>query len=601
MRVLLFLLKCLVGLFASVGFLLVAGAIAVGLFVDREDLRWAAVGEKLPERSVLLLDIGDGLVEARPQGLLARASLGRTLVLQDLLAALEAARHDPRVAGLLVDVGRGNLGLAQVQELRDAVAAFRVDGKFTMAFAESFGEAGDGTSLYYLASGLGEVWLQPSGDLDLTGFQLESPFLRDALDKIGVLPRIDQREEYKGIANTLTASALPAPQRANLQRLVDSWLDQVTRGIAGDRGLDAAAVRRLVDLGPYLAEAALAEKLVDRLGYWDQLVESALDAAGEDAEIVEIADYDRQRRHEKQSGPVIALIYGQGEIALGDGESDPLTGRLTMGSDTLADAFSEATEDEEIEAIVFRIDSPGGSYVASDTIWREVARAHEAGKPVIVSMGNVAASGGYFVAAPADRIVAQPGTLTGSIGVAGGKMVAAELWAKLGVNWDGVTAGANADIWSMNRDFSAAGWQRLQEGLDRTYADFLDKVTRGRALPAERVRSAAKGQVWTGEDAHKLGLVDELGGLSTAIVLARRAIGVADGDPAELRVLPEPSDGFGSFLESALAERIGTAPLALLQGLARAGRLLAPAVELIEGLSADPRARSLRAGPVIHR
>ena len=595
MRIVLFLLKCLVGVFATLGFLLVAGAAALVLLWDDVDL-WTARGVEVPEAAVLTLDLSAGIIETRPDNPLARVGRGHVPVMREVLAALDAAGRDARVRGLFARLGRGPLGLAEVQELRDAVKGFRRSGKFAVAFAESFGEAGDGTLHYTLASAFDEVWLQPSGDLDLTGLFLESPFLRGALDKIGVTPRLAQREEYKGMMNTFTDDALPEPQRRNLQRLVDSWLEQIVTAVAEDRGLTPERVSALVDRAPYGAAEALEHGLVDELGYWDQAAESALERAGDDADTISLADYARQLDDPAADGAVVALVYGLGPVTLDESENDPFFGRVVMGADTVARAIRDAVEDEDVKAILFRIDSPGGSYVASDVIWREVQRARDKEVPVIVSMSNLAASGGYFVAAPAHRIVAQPATVTGSIGVVGGKLVLTGLWDKLGITWDGVKAGANADVWSGNRDFSEAGWAYLQDSLDRTYADFTNKVADGRGLTIERVREIAKGQVWTGRDAKERGLVDALGGYATALDLAREAAGIAPEAPLELRVFPERRDPIEALIEDALAGELESPAIkALARTLARVMRALAPLVEAMETLRADPRAARLRA------
>ncbi len=594
MRVVVFLLKCLVGLFAAVGFVVVVAVLWLGAIVSEAAL-WEQVSpeREVPDITVLALDFAGGVIETRPDNPLARAARRDVVVMRDSLAALEAAGRDPRVKGLVARVGRGPLRIAQIQELRDAIKGFRDQGKFTLAFAETFGEAGDGTRHYYLASAFDQVWLQPSGDLDLTGLLLESPFLRGALDKLGIEPQLGQREEFKCAMNTLTDTGLPEPQRRNLQRLVDSWLGQIAADVAETRGLAPDRVRALIDGGPYMAEDALEANLVDRLGYWDELGETVEQEAGEDAEILALADYARAREAEEPDGPVVGLIYGLGPVQLDGRDADPAFGPPVMSADTVSQAISDALDDEEVAAIVFRIDSPGGSYVASDVIWREMQRAREEGKPVIVSMGGLAASGGYFVALPAQKIVALPGTVTGSIGVVAGKLVLSGLWDKLGVNWDGVQAGENAGIWSMNRAFTGADWQRLNDRLDSTYADFTAKVAAGRGLPVEKVQQAAKGQVWTGEDALSLGLVDELGGFRRAVALAAEAAGAA---PEEVRLkrFPAERDPFKALIEDTLGAAVNSPdPGALLRALSRLVRALEPLVEAAERLRADPRGRSL--------
>ena len=582
MRLIMFILKCVVGLLASLGFLIVAAVVALAVWADGAK-RWVAAEPEIADRSVLSLDLSDGLVEARSDNPFAQLSLGHVLTLREAVEALEAAGEDPRVQGLVARLGIGELGIAQVQELRQAIGEFRETGKFTIAFAESFGEGGNGTLHYYLASAFGEVWLQPSGGFDVTGLALETPFLREALDKLGIVPRLGQREEYKGAMNTFTDRELPAPQRENLQQLLDSWLGQVARDIAAARGGDEGAVRAAIDSAPHPAAAALDSGLVDRLGYWDEVSDAVTAEAGDDVEFLALATYAKAHDPLPTPGPTVALIYGLGPVVLASSDDGGVFGDGgVMASDAVSEAIATAVEDPEIDAIVLRIDSPGGSYVASDVIWREVQLAREADKPLIVSMSNMAASGGYFVAAPAHKIVALPGTVTGSIGVVSGKLVFTGLWDKLGINWDGVEAGAAARYWSMNRDFSPEEWARLQDSLDRVYADFTGKVAEGRSMAPEDVAAAAKGQVWTGEDARELGLVDELGGLKAALALAAEAAG-QPGERPRVKVLPEPRDPFKALLEDLLAGQIEMASLrALVQDLTRLAAAFRPLMDAME-------------------
>jgi len=590
----LFLLKSLVGLFATLGFLMVAAVVA-GVVLWRQGGGLERFTEEVPETTVLSLDLSQGLLEAKPDNPLARITLRDTMEMRQFLDALQAAGRDPKVKGLVARLGRGSLGVAQIQELRDAIAAFHGQGKFAVAFAESFGEGGHGTLHYYLASAFQQVWLQPSGDLDMTGLAFESPFLRTALGRLGIEARVGQREEYKGAMSALTDSQMSEPQRQNLQRLVDAWIGQIARGVAEGRGLAPEDVLKLIDQAPFDGEAALGHGLVDRLGYWDQVADAVLDQAGDTSELLSLADYERLRDKPEAEGAVLALVFGLGPVVLDQGENDPVFGRVVMGADTVAAAIADAVEDSEVEAIVFRIDSPGGSYVASDAIWREVQKAREAGKPVIVSMGNLAASGGYFVAAPAHTIVAQPGTVTGSIGVVAGKLVLSGLWDKLSINWDGVQAGANANFWSMNQDFSPEAWARLQGFLDRTYEDFTSKVAQGRGLDRDRVLQIAKGQIWSGEDALRLGLVDELGGLDRAFALAREAAGLPSDAAYQIQVFPEQLDPIEQLLRDALGGNIeGLGAGGLVRALARVTRAVLPLVEAWEQIRADPRSRAVQ-------
>jgi protease-4 len=586
MRALRFLFRLLFVALATLGGIVVALAL-VALLGWRLLHQLAA---PVPDRVLLTLDTADGVAEAEPRNILQRLSQGKALPLRTLVAALDAAGHDDRVRGIMVRVGHGEIGMARIQEIRDALLAFRQRGKLAACFAEDFGEAGDGTLHYYLASACDEVWLQPSGELGLVGFTLETPFLKDALDKLGIVAQMDHREEFKGAVNSLTSSTMPAPQRENMQGLVESWIAQVARGIGEGRRMAAADVRALIDRGPLQANEAVQAKLVDKLGYRDE-AETAVENRVGGAEALSLADYARALPEPPGGAPRIALVYGIGPIQPGGDDETPL-GNTIMAADSMRDALAAAIDDPAVKAIVLRIDSPGGSYVAADTIWRQVDRARRQNKPVIVSMGNVAASGGYFVAAPARAIVADPGTLTGSIGVFGGKIVLQGLWQNLGIGWDGVQAGANAGIDSPNRPFSPSGWQHLEATLDRIYADFLGRVASGRKLTPDATRAVAKGQIWTGIDARERGLVDELGGLSTAIRLARGAAGIAAGAPVAIEQFPAPEGGLQLLLQHLAAGGVHVLGLdGALAGLARWGALL----DEIAGASAGP---SLRLPPL---
>ena len=536
-------------------------------------------GERaVPDRVVLELNLEQPLMETMPDDPLAQLALRDKQALRDITDALQAARTDKRVLGLVARIGTAPLGMAQIQELRDAISAFRATGKFAIAYAETFGEAGSGNHGYYLASAFEEILLQPSGDVGLVGLRAESMFVRGLLDKLGVIPRMDHRKEYKNAMNMLTETRYTAAHREATQAIIDSAFSQIVRGIAHGRGLEEARVRALIDRGPFLGPQALEAGLVDALAYRDEVLTRVGARTGDKAELLFANHYLRRAGRPHQTGRnAVALIYGVGAVTRGTSNYDAGFGGVTMGSDTVAAAFRAAVEDEDVKAIVFRIDSPGGSYVASDTIWRETVRAREAGKPVIASMGNVAGSGGYFVAMAADKIVAQPATITGSIGVLAGKALTSGLWDKLGISWDAVQTSANANLWSGLSDYSPAQWQQFQGWLDRIYEDFTGKVANGRKLPLEEVLKVAKGRVWTGEDAKAHGLVDELGGMETALRLARQAAGLPEDEAVRLQLYPKPR----TLLEALTGEgpeRSGTLPEA---ALAEALAVIEPMAQLL--------------------
>lgn len=494
---------------------------------------------------ILELDLTEGIVETPPADPVSAILSMRRTNLRDVLDGLRRARSDSRVRALVVKVS-GGIGLALVQELREAVQALREAGKLTVAWAETYGEGGRGTVPYYLATAFDKIYLQPTGEVGLTGVALEEPFFAGALEKAGIQPRFGKRHEYKTMANTFMEKTYTPEHEESSRRLVTSLGEQITAGVAAARGLPEEKVRELIDRGPFLADEALAEKLVDRLAYRDEVYAALREEFGEDAQLRFVSRYNRahglaSRLPQPGRQDMVALINGHGPIRLGrSGRGGPLPGSgPAMGSDTIGAAFRAAVRDDRVKAIVFRVNSPGGSAVASDAIWREVVLARRAGKPVIVSMGNVAASGGYYVSMAADTIVAQPGTLTGSIGVVVGKAVVSGLLDRVGIGLGAVADGDHARMLSATKDFSDSEWERVNASLDRIYDDFTAKVAEGRDLPRERVHELARGRVWTGADAKDNGLVDELGGIDTALDLARKKAGLASDAP--IRVYPHTS------------------------------------------------------------
>ncbi|MEU0569866.1 signal peptide peptidase SppA [Nonomuraea sp. NPDC005983] len=482
---------------------------------------------------VLELDLTEGLTEGPPTDPLAAVLSMRKTRLSDVLSGLRRARQDSRVKALIVKIGGNPLGLAMVQELREAVSRFRASGKLTVAFGETFGEFGSGTVPYYLASAFERVYLQPSGDVGLTGVAVEQRFVKNALTKLGVGYEMGQRHEYKTAANTFTQDHMTEAHRESTTRIVESVTEQLVAGIADGRRLDPAKVRELIDRGPFIGAEALEAGLVDGLAYRDEVYDEVKQAAGGEAQLLFVSRYARAAAVRKLPNPTadgLALIHGTGQIRTGRSGRSPLGGSGAMGSDTVSAALRAARRDEHVKAVVFRVDSPGGSYVASDTVWREVVLTRRV-KPVIVSMGDVAASGGYFVSMAADVIVAQPGTLTGSIGVFGGKPVLSELLERIGITSEQVAEGANAGMFSTTRAFSPEQWERVNAWLDRIYDDFVGKVAQCRELTRDRAHELARGRVWTGADALSGGLVDELGGLDDALGLARKRAGLADDAP----------------------------------------------------------------------
>jgi protease IV len=519
------------------------------------------------------------------------------LALRQAIAAIHRAAEDPRVAGLIARVQLAASPPAAVQELREAIAAFSAV-KPSLAWAETY----PGTLSYYLASAFSEVWMQPSGSVGLIGFASNATFLRTALDKAGIDAEFVARGEYKSAANVFTEEGFTEAHREAVTRMLESLQDQVWQGIAESRKIDVAGLDALADRAPLLRDDAVAAGLVDRIGFRDQAHARIAELVG--VEDISVQDADPEKlgprlnltRYAATSRsrlmppappipgrrpkPTFAVITLQGPIVNGRGGPQFLPlGNSSVGGDTIAAALREAAGDDSVSAIVLRIDSPGGSVTASETIWREVARARERGKPVVASMGSVAASGGYYAAMAADAIVANPATITGSIGVITGKLVFRDLKERFGVVSDAVRTNANADAWSTDVPFTAQQRADREAEADLIYADFVQRVADGRNLTAEAVNAVAQGRVWTGADALERGLVDELGGLRTAVRRAKILAGL--DEDAEVRVATFP----GSSLLQLVRPRASSQPAAAslpdaLGGLL--GRTVAAIVENLE-------------------
>jgi protease IV len=527
--------RVIVGFFAAVGALVVLLFVVAGV----AGLWLKPAAPTLPEKIVLQIDLTRGLADGPDENPLMQILAGGQSTMRDFLQAIGNAANDPRVKGLFARIGSDDLGLAETQQVRDAIAAFRSKGKFAVAFADSFGEFGPGTRPYYLATACDQIWLQPMGSVGLTGLYSEVPFLRGTLDLLGIVPQFDHREQFKTAFNSLTDTAMTPAQREETESLIASIGGQIVAGIAAGRKLAPDTVRAAIDRGPLLDREAVQARLVDRLGYRDEAAAAARKRAGDGAELVPLSTYATAGGPPPE-GPTIALIYGSGLIVRGRGGANPLAAADEMPADDIAHAFRDAERDPRVQAILFRIDSPGGSVVASETIWRAVVEARQRGKPVIVSMGDVAGSGGYYVAAAADKIVSEPATLTGSIGVLAGKLVVTDFLKKLGVSIDSAQLGANAALFSATSEFTAEGHARLEAFLDADYRGFKNHVAAGRHMTQDAVEAVAKGRVWTGEQAKARGLVDALGGYGTALRLARQAARISALAPIKLAVYPRP-------------------------------------------------------------
>lgn len=536
--------------------------------------------------STLVLRPSGTLQEHSPDDVLQFVSRDTQPTLQRYIEALTQAKADARVkAVLLRPRGLQSPFWGKVQELREAVLDFRRSGKPVVALLE-YGTEQE----YYLASAADRIILVPSAELALTGIATYELFLRGTLDWLGTFPDLQHVGDYKTAVNTFTERTFTPAHREMSTALTSDLYRQLVDGIAEGRRTTPSAVRALVDRGPFTAEEALEAGLVDAVGYDDQLDDLAPQLrARPDGEIewLEIARYETDDDAPLfGSRPRIGVIYASGTIVSGRSSYDPLNGPV-LGSDTLVHHIRDARRDRSLRAVVLRIDSPGGSTVASDVIWRELTLLTEGpgARPLIVSMSDLAASGGYYLAMAGDAIVAQPGTLTGSIGVFGGKYVVAGTLEKLGANMEATSEGAHAQMLSPARPFSDEERDLLQASMQRFYDRFVERVAEARQTTPAKIDQIAQGRVWTGAQARDRGLVDRLGGLSTALQMARERAGLARDAAIELVVFPPKRPWYellGDRLQQAGVPPGGSAEAALvplLSGPQRVavGTLLAPA------------------------
>ncbi len=531
--------RALITLMAIVGgFTLLSVCVLVGLGL----WLWNSAPESaIAETNLLKLDLSGTLPDA-PTADPVAALLGEpTQGLLSIVETIDRAAADPRVSGLIVDVSQARPSMVAAQELRAAITRFRAAGKHTAAFADSFSDHERATQAYFLASAFEQIWLQPSGTLDVTGFRSESPFFADLLKTIGVQPEFFQRHEFKGASDSFRLSRMDPNIRAMLTALLQDLHRQTVEGIATSRNLDQAAVASAMARAPLFSSEALALTLIDRRGYRDQMIAASRRAVGGGKPLLDFSVYAAETRPSAppDETPIIAVINLQGPIMRGKAPDSALGGDQVYG-DSVAAIIDRAARDHRVAAILLRIDSPGGSYVASDTIWQSVKMARAGGKKVVASMGGVAASGGYFIAMAADHIVAEPATITGSIGVVGGKFVVAPLLEKLGIQVEAIETAPNAGFYSLTQPFTPAQRARFDDMLDRIYADFTNRVSTDRKLDPTKIDSLARGRVWTGAQALELGLVDSLGGVQDAVLAARKLAELPDGKFVSAIPYPAP-------------------------------------------------------------
>ena len=500
---------------------------------------FASRGPDVADQSILVMRPGGALVESRPDDPLAQVLGDEGVSVRGMIASLRKAKRDPRITAVLLRPSAVQTPFwAKLQELRDAMVDFRESGKPVIAFLEYGGDRE-----YYLATGASQIFLLPASPLDVSGIASYEVFLRGALDKIGAQPDFLQIGPYKTAPNQLTQTGMTPEHRAMSEWLNRDLYEQLVLSIAQARRKTPGEVRALLDEGPFAPQDALRAGLVDGLAYLDQLDDqvAALRAEGAGDRFVEESEYQRVGEGSAGINPQsrIAVLTAAGVITSGKSAFDPLNGAI-VGSDTVVEQIRQIRDDESIRAIVLRIDSPGGSATASDVIWRELMITRDANprRPIIASMSDLAASGGYYIAMPAHVIVAQPGTLTGSIGIFGGKIAIGGTLDKIGVATETIASGRNATLGSPFEPFTPDQRDKLMAYMRVFYDDFVRKAAASRRRSVEEIDAVAQGRVWTGQQARQQGLVDMLGGLDTAVAVAKERAGIPADEDVELVSYP---------------------------------------------------------------
>lgn len=532
--------------------------------------RWAFFsGPALSWNSELVLDLSGSIVEQEPPDISSFFLGTRPLVLHEIDDAIDQARDDSHIRGLVVRIAPMDTGWAKLEEIHRHLLDFRSSGKPSICY---LGYDGEENEEYYVATGCDQIWLTPTNPLDIRGMVAEATFLRGTLDKLHIVPNFLHIAEFKTATNEFSEKKFTPAHREEVTSLLDDLYNQYLNEVSSARDMSRADFSALVQAGPFLAQDALQKKLVDHLGYWDQIGEYFRRRTGS-WNPTGFAQY-RQTLSDG-SGPRIAIIYASGEIVSGASQYSS-TGGEVMGGNSVSAEIRRARKDPSIRAIVLRVDSPGGSSLASQVIRREVQLA-ERSKPVVVSMSDLAASGGYWISMSADKIVADPDTITASIGVFSGKMNIEGLYQLLGVSTDYVATSDNATLYSDQQNFSPAQQQTVQKMLNDVYANFTEGVASGRHLPISTVDQIAKGRVWSGERAKELGLVDELGDTDRAIEVAKHLAHIPANESVELVRLPRRQSFFDLLLARAQGDvrasrSVYDSPQSLLQRISAMAR-----------------------------
>lgn len=499
-------------------------------------------GPHIPGSSILHITLDGALRETPREEVWSLLPESESPSLYTVTHSIRRAAKDPRIKGLLLNIKDPMIGFAQIQEIEQSMRIFRKTGKWNMSYLETAGEMTNGNAAYALATCADKVILCPAGSINIVGLRAEIPFVKKTVEKLQMEVNVQKRHEYKTAPNMFTHEKMTATQLETLKEIVDNIQKEFISHMAKRRHASEFQAKEWLKNGPFLADEALAKKMVDTLGYWDSVHSAAAEAAKRPHPLVSLSDYLMERH--SFAGPQVALIVGEGTIMRGDSSNSDV-----MGSKTMVQAFQDA-RNALVSGIVFRVNSPGGSYVASDIIRREVELTVQAGIPVIASMGETAASGGYFVALPATEIMAQPTSITGSIGVFFVSLALRkplEHW--LGVTFDAYGATKNAGFFSSLDLPTQEQKTRTDAFLDQIYRDFVTKVNRSRNISYNKAESLARGRAWSGFAAKQNGLVDELGGLGTAFVRLKQILGIPSEQELTVLVFPKPKTFFEQMQE----------------------------------------------------
>jgi protease-4 len=551
---------CVVSLLVLACIVSAAGLVAVWYVVTREP--------SVSQNSTLVLRLDTDLHEASSDDVVRQFIGGnQSKSLRSVIDDLRKAKVDKRIGAVVIAPSALKAPFwGKIQELRDAILDYRRSGKPAIAYLEYADDR-----IYYLATACSRIYLMPTAQLDVNGVASYEVFFRGTLDLVGAYPDFLHVGEYKTAANQFTEKTFTPAHREMSESLERDTYEQLVKGIAAGRRKSEAEVRALIDQGPFLPQDAQKAGLVDRLAYHDQLddtlkADPGVKLPGGALNLLESKDYAKvpTKSLGLDKGPKIALIQAFGVITSGESGFDPVNGAV-LGSDTIIKYIREAREDDAVKAIVVRVDSPGGSAVASDAIWRElsITRDQKPSRPLVVSMSDLAASGGYYIAMAAPYIVAQPGTLTGSIGVITGKFVTAGTWAKLGANMEALSIGRNAEMSSPIRPFNESERAKVQAGIEAFYDGFVEKAAHSRHMAPDKLEGLARGRVWTGKQAKEIGLVDSLGGLDAALAVAKQRARIAPDAQVEVVVYP-PKRSFYELVSESLSSSSDSRAAALL-------------------------------------